>query len=551
MALKIARSGRRFGPTIVTSRRRIVSDYDYEVAVGSGGWVLAVWTRYDRTRAADPYSRDDDCCHRARALLVPPSGRVARRTGSLSPRRMNALLGPAAIDGRGRAVVTWQRNAEWGSWHGRAFDGARWLRRQVLATGASTLAGAVRFTPAGLLAVAVSERRRRPLRVIRRVADARMVFGAPQVVDRVRASPFAGSFGLGPDGGFTDRPVALVDNRRRLYAVRPARARAAASARPPVELGVQDEHNLVRDSGFLAESAAFAALRDLRAKTVRMNVTPQDDLGRLARAVDRAIAHGLRVQMTLSGQARRPDPAAFGRFAGDVARRFAGRVSRYSIWNEPNWHTYLLPRRRAPELYRPLYQAAYEAIKAVDPAIEVLIGELAPMGRVEAAMPPLQFLRRLTCSDRERRARRPCAPLRADGFAHHPYTLRWAPEYPGPGRDDVTSGSLGRLTRALRALARRGALATPEGASLPLFLTEWGYHADSERVPEPIRSRHVRRGLALMARRRDVWQIIWCQLGAPPRRRDAERTWDTALIDRRGRARPVYRAVRAWSSRLP
>ena len=27
----------------------------------------------------------------------------------------------------------------------------------------------------------------------------------------------------------------------------------------------------------------------------------------------------------------------------------------------------------------------------------------------------------------------------ADGFAHHPYALRWAPWYPGPTRDDVTA----------------------------------------------------------------------------------------------------------------
>jgi hypothetical protein len=171
------------------------------------------------------------------------------------------------------------------------------------------------------------------------------------------------------------------------------------------------------------------------------------------------------------------------------------------------------------------------------------------MSRPEAAISPLRFLRGVTCSDRRWRAtRRRCAPLHADGFAHHPYTLRWSPEFRGPAADDVTTGSLARLTQALDALARRRALASPSGRSLDLFLTEWGFHADSRRIPEPLRSHYVRRGLDLMSRNRRVRQVVWYQLAAPPKTKE-RRIWDTALLDRAGRARPAYLAVRRWAAR--
>ena len=83
-------------------------------------------------------------------------------------------------------------------------------------------------------------------------------------------------------------------------------------------------------------------------------------------------------------------------------------------------------------------------------------------------------------------------------------------------RDDVTMGSLRRLTRALKALARRGALTTPRGRAPGLYLTEWGYQSRSRRIREPLRSRYVRRGLRIAARTRQVRQVVWYQLAAPP-----------------------------------
>ncbi len=363
-----------------------------------------------------------------------------------------------------------------------------------------------------------------------------------------------------------------------LVATLSAIACAAPAAAAPIELGVQDDPLVVRlpsaFGGFgadrlLAPERVDAALGALRVDTVRINVPwaqvagsqPDDPLllDRYETAVDRVVAAGRRVQLTLSGPAPRwatadgrvsahaPSARRYAAFAGAVAQRFRGRVARYSIWNEPNWWSLLRPRRHAARIYRRLFLRGAAAVRAADPGAHVLIGELAPLGRPEAATPPLRFLRRLTCSDARWRARpgTRCPRLAADGFAHHPYSLRWAPEYPGPGREDVTTGSLRRLTRALDALARRRALATPRGGSLPLYLTEWGYHARSVRVREPQRSAYVRRGLQLAARVRRVRQVVWYQLAGPPRA--AHVSWDTGLLGPRGTPRPVFGAVRGWS----
>jgi hypothetical protein len=239
----------------------------------------------------------------------------------------------------------------------------------------------------------------------------------------------------------------------------------------------------------------------------------------------------------------------FGDFVAAAAARYRGRVSRYAVWNEPNWPSWLRPTRAAPSIYRRLYLAAYAAIEREDPAARVLIGELAPMGPPEAAIPPLRFLRALTCRDRKLHALRRCEPLVADGFAHHPYALRWGPEYPGPTRDDVTMGSLGRLTRVLRVLARRHALATPAGRTLPLYLTEFGYHANSLRILEPMRAQYSVRAFDIAQRTPGVRQIVWYQLGAPPP--SPTRQWDTALLRRGGRPRQTFTVLVRWLRSCP
>ena len=152
-------------------------------------------------------------------------------------------------------------------------------------------------------------------------------------------------------------------------------------------------------------------------------------------------------------------------------------MDRYSIWNEPNWKTWLGPLKAAPAIYRSMYVRAYDAIKAADPRAKVLIGETSPYERRGLSTAPLALLRKVTCVNRNYRRVGNCPRLRADGYAHHPYDFTHPPNYQYPGADNVTIGTLPRLTRALDRLARSGALRFNGGGRMPLYLTEYGYFA--------------------------------------------------------------------------
>jgi hypothetical protein len=337
-------------------------------------------------------------------------------------------------------------------------------------------------------------------------------------------------------------------------------AASASASRPSLEVAFQDDRIFVEHAPVLDLEAAYAAIQRLHVVRLRMNVAwaraaTADgwDFARWDTAISAASAHGMKVQLTLTGPAPsaatsdhrvgnvRPDPARFAAFASATAEHFRGRVDRYSIWNEPNWGRYLRPRRIAPALYRRLYRAGYAAIKARDPRAEVLLGELAPYGRPDDAVSPLPFLRHALCGVHARRFSRRCVRLRADGLAVHPYTLRWAPDFPGPTSGDVTTGSLPRVATLLQRLRRARVLTTEHGRTLPLFLTEYGYPAHGRAVPPALQASYLQGGWALAAANPSVRQMTHYQLMPDP-----TSAWDTSLLTDEGDARPAYHALRAW-----
>jgi hypothetical protein len=70
-----------------------------------------------------------------------------------------------------------------------------------------------------------------------------------------------------------------------------------------------------------------------------------------------------------------PDPVAYSAFVSAVAQRYAGQVSAYEIWNEPNSTFGWTPQPDA-SAYTELLKAAYPAIKAADPNALVVAGVL-------------------------------------------------------------------------------------------------------------------------------------------------------------------------------
>jgi hypothetical protein len=197
------------------------------------------------------------------------------------------------------------------------------------------------------------------------------------------------------------------------------------------------------------------------------------------------------------------DPGEFGRFAEAVARRYSGRYRglpgavAFAVWNEPNNGDFLLPQWRRSEggwevesarVYRGMVEAAVPAIRGAAPGSLVLVGGTFQAGferpkDESSAVPPLRFLRELTCLDADYRPRRAgsCAsfrPLPGDGWAHHPYAPATPPGRSDPTADNVRIADIDRLTAALARVHQAGA--TEE--FMDVWITEFGYETNP---PDP------------------------------------------------------------------
>ena len=103
-----------------------------------------------------------------------------------------------------------------------------------------------------------------------------------------------------------------------------------------------------------------------------------------------------------------------------------------------------------------------------------------------------------------RRALPPARALRkldADGWAHHPYTTGSGPYWVPPNPDDVSIGSLGRMTSALAKAGRARAIRRGVG----LWLTEFGVQSR----PDPY--------VGVSQQRQSDWRSIgeWIAYGTP------------------------------------
>jgi hypothetical protein len=185
----------------------------------------------------------------------------------------------------------------------------------------------------------------------------------------------------------------------------------------------------------------------------------------------------------------RPNDADFREFMTALGKHYAGFVSLYAIWNEPNHPAFLQPQfsskglPESPRIYRGLFQAGYEGLQAAGEAKpKVLMGETAPVGADSLSrreirergllhdVAPLAFLREALCLNSKYHKASTCGMLPAYGYAHHAYTTGAGPFYKPAGADNVTIGVLSRLTDALQKA--EAAHAIP--AHTPIYLTEFG-----------------------------------------------------------------------------
>jgi len=107
--------------------------------------------------------------------------------------------------------------------------------------------------------------------------------------------------------------------------------------------------------------------------------------------VDLADQYGLQIEARLSNppgwSQAGPDVGDFAppvdlqdyvNFATAVATRYKGRIHVYQVWNEPNIFPEWGNQSVDPETYTTLLCRTYQALKTVDPTIQVMSGALAP-----------------------------------------------------------------------------------------------------------------------------------------------------------------------------
>jgi Cellulase (glycosyl hydrolase family 5) len=205
---------------------------------------------------------------------------------------------------------------------------------------------------------------------------------------------------------------------------------------------------------------------------------------------------GMTIQLTLTGpvptwatKKRRggiKDPSAkwFGRWARAVARRYGDRVNLWSIWNEPNHPEFLGPqykngRPHTPRLYRQLYAAGESAIHGVPGGAtdKVLFGETAPIGN-KNVVSPLDFLRGALCLNNDYKKSRGCKRLRVDGYAHHAYSRKGNPDFVSDDPEEVSIGTLSRLSAAIDKAVRARAVGR---SARDIYLTEFGVQSKPDR----------------------------------------------------------------------
>lgn len=368
----------------------------------------------------------------------------------------------------------------------------------------------------------------------------------------------------------------------------PALAASPAYGAKKMEIATQDDgvfifnREIGRDAGFSAAAGMgvtnvrlnilwHQTIADPNSRTVPAN--PTYNFAPWDAAIRSAKAHGIKPQIDLAG-----DPPAYAcgngkkpydcdgykpkiklwkDFVGAAAKHFKGKVKRFSIWNEPNWYSWLTPHKKAPLLYRKLVQSGYKAIKKKNKKAEVVAGELAPWFLKGKSIAPLDFIRQMVCVNkklkRTKGANKKCGkkPLKFDAFATHPYDFDHKPLKKRSNKDELTVANLPALPKLLGKLRKKGLIKTKK-KKFPIYLTEYGYLvadnpavADKWQIPEPKRAKWLVQASQEAAdtpriKQMLLYELVSSPLGSP------DGYFDTGLLKSTGQPRQSYFALKNW-----
>ena len=315
-----------------------------------------------------------------------------------------------------------------------------------------------------------------------------------------------------------------------------------------IRYGIQDDAWLLGGPGSYASRLRF--LKGLGIDVVRVNIRWDDTaLRRPARPTkhtDRAYRwdaadallnslqdHGIAAVVTLVGTPRWAnggrgpnwapnDPNTFASFAYAAARRYP-QVRHWVIWNEPNKDWSLRPT--TPETYVRLLNAAYSAIKRVNPGDRVAGGVTAPRGG-SGDVGPVPWIRAMGS-----------LKARLDAYAHHPYPLN-------RGETPFSGGCRSCSSLTLASLERLLAEVTRAFGKTPVWLTEHGYQTNPPDqalgVSQTLQAQYVAEAARRTYLAPRVEMLIQFLI------RDERRVgrWQSGLLTARNVAKPSLRAFR-------
>jgi hypothetical protein len=210
----------------------------------------------------------------------------------------------------------------------------------------------------------------------------------------------------------------------------------------------------------------------------------------------------------------KPDPADLADFMKAVAARYTGNfdpdgptgpqqtlpaVKAVEVWNEANTSGALVPQFEgktdaAAPLYRNMLNAAYDAVKSVNPKMLVVAGGTDPYGDPPGGpyppgvqrVQPVTFWQDLLCvrpmKTGKKKGKKKAAPkyvrtngcsspVKFDVLSHHPIdNTGMGPLQQGPLPGDASTPDLGRVVRVLRGAEKLG---TTLSGKHPVWATEF------------------------------------------------------------------------------
>jgi hypothetical protein len=214
----------------------------------------------------------------------------------------------------------------------------------------------------------------------------------------------------------------------------------AASSRAALEVGVTEDAGKSADKG----AAFFAAMTDLGLKSNRVSIswdpaspTTIGNQDEISAWLPQAQAAGTRIILAVSPLtvAKQPTMSAgtesqFVAFVEQLERTFPS-VKDYVIGNEPNQPRFWMPQYKAGKplsaaAYLKVLAQSYDALKAIDPTINVIGIGLSPRGNDQPFAPsnasrsPVRFIHDLGVAYRASHRTKPIM----DELAFHPYPSR-------------------------------------------------------------------------------------------------------------------------------